>query len=259
MQRKTAVFFRRFPFLIEQNDGFPRQARRQQNEREADRHCLWFSREKQFPGVSLLSWETGLGNAKYWTLKLLLEHFAPGDKLWKTTTAVAGLAHPRTAAEQTMCDEPGVWCGYKPFCGGSAGQSAAELGPVTLSCDAAGSTIAMVKFADFGTPTGACGTFKSNSSCSSAANTTALVSSLCIGKANCTISPAQLSATTSCGSGAKLVFVVEAACTTQGGKATPAAIPALPPTPPGPPPPPNVFGSVRAESKRLLPLPPFSY
>ena len=33
----------------------------------------------QFPSVSLLDWRTGLGNARYWVLKLLLEEFQPGD------------------------------------------------------------------------------------------------------------------------------------------------------------------------------------
>lgn len=38
----------------------------------------------QYPSVSLLDWRTGLGNARYWTLKLLIEEFAPGDALVST-------------------------------------------------------------------------------------------------------------------------------------------------------------------------------
>ena len=35
----------------------------------------------QYPSVSLLDWRTGLGNARYWVLKLLIEEFSPGDAL----------------------------------------------------------------------------------------------------------------------------------------------------------------------------------
>jgi hypothetical protein len=38
----------------------------------------------QFPSVSMIDWKTGQPNAKYWVLKLLLENFAPGDKLVDT-------------------------------------------------------------------------------------------------------------------------------------------------------------------------------
>ena len=38
----------------------------------------------QYPSVSLLSWNTGYGNARYWVLKLLIEHFAPGAQSIKT-------------------------------------------------------------------------------------------------------------------------------------------------------------------------------
>ncbi|MGH9397944.1 MAG: GH39 family glycosyl hydrolase, partial [Terriglobia bacterium] len=35
----------------------------------------------QFPSVSMVNWETGQPNARFWTLKLLRDHFGPGDKL----------------------------------------------------------------------------------------------------------------------------------------------------------------------------------
>jgi hypothetical protein len=38
----------------------------------------------QFPSVSMLNWETGQPNARFWVLKLLHENFAPGDKLVET-------------------------------------------------------------------------------------------------------------------------------------------------------------------------------
>jgi hypothetical protein len=41
----------------------------------------------QFPSVSMVDWNTGQGNARYWILKLLLEHFGPGDSLIKTSSS----------------------------------------------------------------------------------------------------------------------------------------------------------------------------
>lgn len=38
----------------------------------------------QYPSVSLLDWKTGQPNARYWVLKLLREHFGPGDQLVDT-------------------------------------------------------------------------------------------------------------------------------------------------------------------------------
>jgi hypothetical protein len=38
----------------------------------------------QFPSVSLLDWNTGKPNARYWVLKLLHTYFGPGDKLVET-------------------------------------------------------------------------------------------------------------------------------------------------------------------------------
>jgi len=38
----------------------------------------------QYPSVSLVDWETGQPNARFWVLKLLRDHFGPGDKLVRT-------------------------------------------------------------------------------------------------------------------------------------------------------------------------------
>ena len=42
----------------------------------------------QFPSVSMVDWETGQPNARYWVLKLIHENFGPGDKLVDTSTTV---------------------------------------------------------------------------------------------------------------------------------------------------------------------------
>jgi hypothetical protein len=39
----------------------------------------------QFPDVSMVNWESGQPNARYWVLKLMKENFGPGDKLVQTT------------------------------------------------------------------------------------------------------------------------------------------------------------------------------
>jgi hypothetical protein len=39
----------------------------------------------QFPDVSMMDWENGKPNARYWVLKLLKDNFGPGDKLVSTS------------------------------------------------------------------------------------------------------------------------------------------------------------------------------
>jgi hypothetical protein len=41
----------------------------------------------QFPSVSMVDWTTGSPNARFWVLKLIHDHFAPGDKLVETRGA----------------------------------------------------------------------------------------------------------------------------------------------------------------------------
>jgi len=41
----------------------------------------------QFPSVSMVDWKTGSPNARFWVLKLIHDHFAPGDKLVPTLGA----------------------------------------------------------------------------------------------------------------------------------------------------------------------------
>jgi hypothetical protein len=42
----------------------------------------------QFPGVSMVNWDTGQPNARFWVLKLLHDNFGPGDKLVETTSTI---------------------------------------------------------------------------------------------------------------------------------------------------------------------------
>ena len=45
----------------------------------------------QFPDVSMMNWENGNPNARYWVLKLLKDNFGPGDKLVNTGLNVANV------------------------------------------------------------------------------------------------------------------------------------------------------------------------
>jgi len=45
----------------------------------------------QFPSVSMIDWKTGKPNARYWVLKLIHDHFGPGDKLVSTSTDNQGI------------------------------------------------------------------------------------------------------------------------------------------------------------------------
>lgn len=47
----------------------------------------------QFPDVSMMNWENGRPNARYWVLRLLKENFGPGDKLETTFNKGKGNAH----------------------------------------------------------------------------------------------------------------------------------------------------------------------
>jgi hypothetical protein len=46
----------------------------------------------QFPDVSMVNWQNGNGNARYWVLKLLIDNFHRGDKLVQTGSNVPGVA-----------------------------------------------------------------------------------------------------------------------------------------------------------------------
>jgi hypothetical protein len=43
-----------------------------------------------FPSITMLDWNTGQPNARYWVLKLLRDSFGPGDKLMETSVSLAG-------------------------------------------------------------------------------------------------------------------------------------------------------------------------
>ena len=58
--------------------------------------------DDQYASVAILDWNTGLGTARYWVLKLLIDHVRQGDALQNTTAtgpAVANLNGPPVAGQ----------------------------------------------------------------------------------------------------------------------------------------------------------------
>lgn len=58
----------------------------------------------QFPDVSMMNWENGKPNARYQALKLLVDNFAPGDKLVET---IAGFMAPSDYTAQAFITKTG--------------------------------------------------------------------------------------------------------------------------------------------------------
>ena len=47
--------------------------------------------KSQFPSVSMMNYSTAEPNPRYWVLKLLKDHFGPGDKLVETSLDNSGI------------------------------------------------------------------------------------------------------------------------------------------------------------------------
>lgn len=124
----------------------------------------------QYPSVSLLDWRTGYGNSRYWVLRLLIQHFAMGDKIFTTTTGSLG---PPT----------------NPFCGLATTEagSLSEYGSTTLRCVDKNSTITSFDFVDWGTPSGSCGSLHHGTCTSDKALPWAI--KLCVNRSTCTLAP----------------------------------------------------------------------
>lgn len=79
---------------------------------------------------------------------------------------------PTTGADTRICAEIGTWT---------------FTGIANLTCDDPDAHISHVDFADYGTPTGSCGAYVRESSCSTHLLTKALVLAKCYGKRSCSI------------------------------------------------------------------------
>lgn len=58
----------------------------------------------QFPDVSMMNWENGKPNARYWALKMLIDNFSPGDSLVET---FSGIMSPSAYAAQAFITQKG--------------------------------------------------------------------------------------------------------------------------------------------------------
>jgi hypothetical protein len=157
----------------------------------------------QFPSVSLLSWggafgQMGDGTARYWSLKLLIDTFAPG--------APAGSAAAPDVLVNTTVTGGGVPVS-SPFC-------AEVLNLDTMSFFCQTGVINAITFASYGTPVGTCGSW-SVGACN-AANSTAIVEGACLGKSSCSIDADTPVFGDPCYNTVKHL-AVEATCSTGGG------------------------------------------
>jgi len=154
----------------------------------------WNIHDAQFPSVSMVNWTTGVGNARYWVLKLLIDNFSIGDKFVDTRL-------PGPPPQMVFCADLST-----------------SLGGVGLTCSESNAVINEIQFAAYGTPTGTCGKYV-RSSCD-AKNVTDYVKAQCLGKNACS-----LQAFPTFGDPCINVvkrFVIQATCTgTAGGTGTP--------------------------------------
>jgi hypothetical protein len=122
----------------------------------------------------MISWETGLGNAKYWVLKLFLDHVQKGDLIQETTTRETTVEDviEEEAKSQYMCAAVGPWTFNNE---------------ITLTCNDPSARIDHI-WADMGkTPSGQCGNYKPNQNCSNHLLATAWAGIECLGRRSCTL------------------------------------------------------------------------
>ena len=168
----------------------------------------------QFPSVTLLSWggafgQPGDGTARYWALKLLVDEFTAGPPAGTAPAAAADiLVHTSVSG--------GGSAPSSPFCG-----SVINLQDLTLACDTG--VISGIAFASYGTPSGACGSWAVNASCNSA-NSTSVVSALCLGKQTCTVTAGPPNFDDPCYGTVKYLDVQATCSTGGGGQVLPASV-----------------------------------
>ena len=136
----------------------------------------WGIRAQQFPSVSMLDWRTGLGTAKYWVTRLLVQQLRPGrDAISHARVS----AEPVSAGTPTFCGEVGSWT---------------FSGATTLRCDDPTAVITAIDFADYGLMGGSCGGYRHSPLCSTRSTTLPYVRAACMGTRSCTVSPTELPA-----------------------------------------------------------------
>uniref|UniRef100_A0A6B2L0Y4 SUEL-type lectin domain-containing protein n=1 Tax=Arcella intermedia TaxID=1963864 RepID=A0A6B2L0Y4_9EUKA len=120
----------------------------------------WGIVDAQYPSVSLVNWTNGDGNARFWTLDLLIKHFAAGDNFVKSSVNIP----PES-----------VFCADLPV----------SIGVASLYCADSSAVINDIQFAAYGTPQGEC-TKYTRGACD-APNATQYIKEQCIGKNSCSV------------------------------------------------------------------------
>lgn len=110
---------------------------------------------------------------------------------WSRTViapTVAGNLSGVTATVGTVRGNIDVeWSASDTTCGQGTEDGEVCVAPAVLSCNAQGSLINAVKFANYGVPTGECGGFVPGNCSAPAAETMDVVKRLCLGKHSCTV------------------------------------------------------------------------
>jgi len=136
----------------------------------------WNINDMQFPSGTMISWETGLGNAKYWALKLLLTHLHQGDIIQSASVTSHQLVAP---VQHVACEAVGPWTFNNE---------------ITLTCNDPNARIDHV-WADMGhAPSGHCGAYVADKNCSNHIITSAWASLKCFGRHSCTLDRESLTA-----------------------------------------------------------------
>ena len=143
----------------------------------------------------------GDGTARYWILKLLIDSFRAGPPAGTTAPAEADVlvATNTSGAGRSISS---------PFC-------AEQINLSTLKMYCATGIINNITFADYGTPTGTCGSWAVNPACS-AVNGSTIVREACVGRTSCSINTDTPTFGDPC-FGVVKRLVVEATCSTGGG------------------------------------------
>jgi hypothetical protein len=133
----------------------------------------WGIKDMNFPSGSMISWETGLGNAKYWVLKLLIDHIKKGDQIIDAQVQMTELSDP--PAEKVMCEAVGPWTFNNE---------------ITLTCKDPNARIDQI-WADMGLePKGLCGEYTPSPNCSNNLLATGWAAFHCFGRRSCTLTKA---------------------------------------------------------------------
>lgn len=179
--------------------------------RPAPINGLWTA-PPQYPSVALLNWTDGSGTGRYWTLKMLVDNMNPGFPAGSLSPSQADVIVSTTMSPGNSSGDQNV-----PFCG-----TIINLSNLSLQCNDADAVISAIQFASYGTPTGTCGNY-SLGQCN-APNSSAIVTSYCLGKNACTV-PATTPIFGDPCYGTVKQLVVQALCSKGGGSQVPVQLP----------------------------------